>query len=103
MTFARTLIVFQTGEYLLDVPAIQEHQLSGVRLPPATLEAIRSCSVPTWLLPRAGEPFHIRNDYPSTGYSEIFQADFISAFHAAYTLGEQTRYYDVWRCRTMGS
>jgi hypothetical protein len=103
MTFARTLIVFKTNEYWLDVPAIQEHQLSGLPLPQATIDAITSCAVPTWLLPQTGEPFRIRNDYPSTGYSEIFPAEFIAAFQRAYTRQERTRYYDVWRCRVPGS
>jgi hypothetical protein len=103
MTFARTLIVFHTNQYLLDVPAIQEHQLSGLPLPQATVEAIRSCAVATWLLPQNGEPFRIRSDYPSTGFAEILPPEFIDAFHRAYARQERTRYYDVWRCRTPGS
>ncbi len=103
MTFARTLIVFKTNEYLLDVPAIQEHQLSGLPLPQSTIDAIKSCAVPTWLLPQTGTPFTIRNDYPSTGYAEIFPPEFIDAFHRAYARQERTRYYDVWRCRAPGS
>jgi hypothetical protein len=99
MTFARTLVVFQTGNYLLDVPAIQEHQLSGMPLPQATIDAMRQCSVQTWLLPREGEAFHIRNDYPQTAYAEIFPQAFIDVFHATYVREEQTQYYDVWRCR----
>lgn len=99
MTFARTLTVFRTGQYLLDVPAIQEHQLSGLPLPIATIDAMRACSVEAWLLPSGRDPFHIRNDYPSTGYAEIFPAEFILAFHESYRLAERTRHYDVWRCR----
>ena len=98
MTFARTLAVFRTGKYLLDVPAIQEHQLSGLSLPGATVLALRSCSVDAWLIPSGGAPFHIRNDYPSTGYAEIFPPEFIAAFQGTYRLEERTRYYDVWRC-----
>ncbi len=103
MTFARTLTVFRTGEDLLDVPAIQEHQLSGVGLSQATINAIRSCAVTTWLLPAGGEPFHIRNDYPSTEYADLFPPEFLAAFHHAYRRDERTRYYDVWRCRAAGS
>jgi hypothetical protein len=103
MTFARTLIVFKTGEYLLDVPAIQEHQLSGLPLPQATIEAVRQCAVTTWLVPKGGAPFHIRNDYPQTDYAEIFPQAFIDAFHQRYTLEASTEYYDVWRCRAGGS
>jgi hypothetical protein len=98
MTFARTIVVFATGEYLLDVPAIQEHQLSGLPLPESTIDAIRSCAVRTWLIPRAGEPFRIRNDYPSTGYREIFPQDLIDAFEQNYRRTGSTRYYDVWEC-----
>ncbi|HEY7059619.1 MAG TPA: hypothetical protein VH458_23950 [Vicinamibacterales bacterium] len=98
MTFARTVVVFATGEYLLDVPAIQEHQLSGLPLPQSTVDAIRSCAVRTWLIPRAGEPFRIRNDYPSTGYREIFPQELIDAFAQNYRRTGTTRYYDVWEC-----
>jgi hypothetical protein len=103
MTFARTLTVFETGEYLLDVPALQEHQLSGVQLPQATLDALRSCAVSTWLLPIGGEPFRIRNVYPSTKHEDVFPREFIDAFHQTYRREERTRYYDVWRCRRIGS
>jgi hypothetical protein len=99
MTFARTLTVFATGNYLLDVPAVQEHQLSGMEVPPSTYEAIRSCDVATWLIPKAGNPFDIRNDYPTTGYKQIFSTEFIAAFDAAYQRDGSTEYYDVWRCR----
>ena len=102
MTFARTVTVFRTGEYLLDVPAIQEHLLSGLALPRATLEAIRSCAVTTWLLPAGDAPFVIRSDYPSTDYAVLFPPAFIAAFHQAYRRDERTRYYDVWRCRAAG-
>jgi hypothetical protein len=99
MTFARTLVVFKTGEYLLDAPAMQEHQLSGLAVPQATIDAIRGCSMQTWLLPRGTPPFHLGNDYPQTGYAEIFPPAFIDAFHQHYVLQGQTLYYDVWRCR----
>jgi hypothetical protein len=100
MTFARTLTVFQTGRYLIDAPAVQEHQLSGMELPPATYDAIRSCAVPTWLIPRQGQPFVMLNGYPTTGYRPLFPPDFVAAFEAAYRIEGRTRYYDVWRCRT---
>ena len=102
MTFARTLAVFATDEYLLDVPAIQEHQLSGVAVPASTTEAVRSCVVTTWLIPTTGEAFRTQNGYPSTGYAEVFQPDFIAAFHETYRQEGRTRQYDIWRCRTPG-
>lgn len=98
-TFARTLLTFHDGTYLLDAPAIQEHQLAGIALPPATIEAIRSCAVSSWLLPRPGEPFVLPNAYPATGHASLFPDAFTDAFHAAYRREEQTHSYDVWRCK----
>ena len=99
MTFARTLVVFRTGEYLLDVPAMQEYQLSGIALPPSTIAAIRTCAIRTWLLPRTGEPFRIQNDYPTTAYRQIFPPEFIEQFVARYELTGRHGVYDVWQCQ----
>jgi hypothetical protein len=99
MTFARTLAVFQTGRYLIDAPAVQEHQLSGLEVPQATYDAIRSCVVETWLIPKEGRPFAVLNGYPTTGYRSLFPADFVAVFEEAYRVEDRTAYYDVWRCR----
>ena len=100
MTFVRPLVVARSGMYLLDQPAIQEHQLAGVDLPPATLNALRSCTVNYWLIPKHGEPFSAINRYPMTEGRAIFGSDFRRAFFDSYRRSESTEYFDVWACMT---
>jgi hypothetical protein len=100
MTFARTLAVFRTGDYLLDAPAVQEYQLSGVSIPYDTISALSRCEPSsTWLVPKGEEPFHIRNDYQTTGHAELFPNAFVDAFRQSYVRDGETTFYDVWRCR----
>ena len=98
MTFARPLIVARSGLYLLDQPAIQEHQLAGVELPPATVNALRSCTVTYWLIPKHGEPFSAVNRYPMARQRALFGSDFRRAFFDSYRRSESTDYFDVWAC-----
>ena len=98
MTFVRPLIVARSGMYLLDQPAIQEHQLAGVELPPATLNALRSCVVTYWLIPKYGEPFSAVNRYPMTHDRALFGSEFRRAFFDSYRRSESTDYFDVWAC-----
>ena len=99
MTFVRPLVVFRSGMYLLDQPAIQEHQLAGVEIPPATENALRSCSVTYWLIPKTGQPFSAINRYPMTHGRELFGSDFRRAFLDSYQRSASTEYFDVWTCR----
>jgi hypothetical protein len=99
-TFVRPLLTFQSGVYLIDPPAVQEHQLSGVPLPAATLDAIRTCRADAWLVPAGTEPFTGRNRYPAMALAPLFPDAFRQAFHAAYARAERIGHYDVWRCRT---
>jgi hypothetical protein len=96
-TYLRPLAVFRSGEYLLDAPAIQEHQLSGVAIPVATIARIERCEIPVWILPR-GEPFSAVNAYPQTGHRRLFPEPFRKAFLARYVRSQSGRYLDVWTC-----
>jgi hypothetical protein len=96
---ARVDVVFRTGEYLLDAPAVQEHRLAGLPMPSATLRAIETCSVPVWLLPRDGEPFKVPTAYGEMGPVEVFPDDFRAAFLARYERRFSTRFFDAWECR----
>jgi hypothetical protein len=98
LTFVRPVLVFRQGSYLLDAPAIQEYQMSGVELPAATLRAIEECQVDIWLIAKGGQPFLIRNRYPVTGYAPIFDAAFRLAFQRTYRRASSTRFFDVWVC-----
>jgi hypothetical protein len=98
LTYIRPLVVFQTGSYLLDVPAIQEHQVAGVEIPEATLQALGRCDVKYWLIPRAEEPFTTRNLYPQTGHRPLFNDGFTRTFNQHFALTSTTRLFDVYSC-----
>jgi hypothetical protein len=102
-TFVRPLVVFRSNLYLLDQPAIQEHQLAGVEIPDATKMALRACAVNYWLIPRAGEPFSAVNRYPAMHGRPLFDTSFRRAFFEAYERSARTEYFDVWTCRKRSS
>ncbi len=98
-TFARPLVVFRSGMYLLDQPAIQEHQLAGIEIPQATVNVLRSCVATYWLIPKNGDPFSATNRYPMTQGRTLFSNDFRRAFFETYKRTGSTEYFDVWKCR----
>lgn len=98
-TFARAELTFRSGLYLVDAPAVQEHQLSRLPFPDATLAAIRTCRVDVWLVPHGTEPFTGPNRYPVLRLAPIFPDDVRAAFHQSYAPAGRTRFFDVWRCR----
>jgi len=102
-TFVRPLVVFRSNLYLLDQPAIQEHQLAGVEIPDATKMALRACAVKYWLIPSTGEPFSAVNRYPAMQRRPLFDTTFRRAFFEAYERSARTQYFDVWTCRTKPS
>ncbi len=97
-TLERPLLVFRNNSYLLDQPAVREHQLAGVELPPATLDALRSCRVNYWLIPKGETPFSARNPYPAVFLQPLFSDEFRRLFHQRYRVTAATAYYDVWEC-----
>jgi hypothetical protein len=99
LTFPRPLLVFASGRYPIDIPAIQEHDRAGVRLPAATIAALRRCEWTIWLIPRGAEPFDARNEYRQAAGAPLFPEAFRQAFREKYERDGSTRYFDVWRCR----
>jgi hypothetical protein len=98
MTFIRPLLVFRSNQYLLDQPAIQEHQLSGIGIPAATRAALRSCAVTFWLLPKEGTPFSAVNRYPKMAGRPLFDNEFRRAFFESYRPAGATKFFNVWAC-----
>jgi hypothetical protein len=78
---------------------VQEHQLSGLAVPAATLAAIRACRADVWLTPRDTEPFAGPNRYPAMARAPLFPDAFRRAFSESYVREGRTQFYDVWRCR----
>jgi hypothetical protein len=96
---ARTEIVFRTGEYWLDAPAIQEYQLSGLSLPASTLRRLEECRVDLWLIPTGGEPFSVPSAYRPDALESVFPDEFRAAFHRNYQPRGETENFSVWECR----
>ena len=99
ITFARPILVFRNGSYLLDQPAIGEHQLAGIPIPDATLTALQSCRVSYWLIPKGEEPFTARNFYPAVRFQPLYPEPFRQVFRTSYARVSETRYFDVWQCQ----
>ena len=98
-TLERPLLVFRNDSYLLDEPAVREHQLAGLELPPATVNALRTCRVTYWLVPKGETPFSGRNSYPAVLLKPLFSDEFRRAFQESYRVTGATTYFDVWECR----
>jgi hypothetical protein len=98
-TLPRPILVFRDGSYLLDAPAIQEYQMSGLALPHATIRAIAECRVDMWLFARNADPFTAPNKYPSSKFVPLFPDEFRQAFFNAYEHVSDTQYFQVWSCR----
>ena len=96
---ARVEIVFLQRDYLLDAPAVQEHRLSGLDLPPATYQAMDTCRAEYWLIPTGAEPFSVPSAYTPLGPPDVFPEAFRRAFQQRYVLTSRTAFFDVWRCR----
>jgi hypothetical protein len=103
LSHARTELVFRTGDYLIDAPAVQEHGLSGLGIPAATIRAIDGCRVDYWLIPRALEPFAVPSAYQPIGPADVFPEEFRAAFKRRYARVGHTALFDVWECRRSGS
>jgi hypothetical protein len=98
-TFFRPLLVFQNSRYLIDAPAVQEYEMSGIDLPPATLRAVRRCENDIWLIPSIAKPFDGPNKYPMLEYRQLFSDAFKQAFFETYVHSGDTRYFQIWSCR----
>jgi hypothetical protein len=96
---ARTEIVFRTREYWLDVPAVQEHRLSGLPLPESTMRAMEECRVEYWLIPIGADAFLVPSAYWPDGPRYVFPDEFRQAFFRSYERTGQTRNFTVWECK----
>jgi hypothetical protein len=98
LSFERPVLVFRNSFYLIDQPAVREQQLQGLELPRATMDAIASCRVRYWLIPRGEEPFSARNGYAAVFLRPMFPEEFRNVFRATYRRVATTAYYDIWSC-----
>jgi hypothetical protein len=99
MSFSRPLLVFQSGLYLVDQPAVREHQLAGVAIPASSAHELDACRVRYWLVPRGELPFGGRNAYTAVQGRPLYSPEFVESFRRNYSQSGTTTYFDVWECR----
>jgi hypothetical protein len=98
-SLARPVLTFRNNSYLLDQPAIREHQLAGVEIPRSTVDALAACRVNYWLIPKGEKPFSGVNGYAAVLLRPLYSEDFRRTFFATHARVGETTYYDVWQCR----
>jgi hypothetical protein len=104
LSLIRPEVVFKSGTYLLDAPAVQEHQLAGLAVPASTIRAIATCVVPIWLIPATGDPpFLVPSAYTPQGPPTVFSSEFQDAFRRHYERTSSTGLFDVWTCRGLAT
>jgi hypothetical protein len=102
LTFYRPALVFEGNPLTLDAPALDDMQLSGLAIPQATIDYIKSCQTQIWLIPKGEEPFVMPNIYADTRIfpeRNLFEDDFRQAFLQEYKRVGSSEYYDLWACR----
>jgi hypothetical protein len=99
LSLVRPVLVFRNNTYFIDQPAVREHQLAGVEIPPATVAALASCRINYWLIPKGEAPFSGINGYTAVFGRPLYPPAFRQAFESAYKRVGNTTYYDVWQCQ----
>jgi hypothetical protein len=99
LSHARSLLTFRNNSYLIDQPAVREHQLQGLALPNATVDAIARCRVKYWLVPKGEAPFSGANTYAAVLLQPLYPEVLRRTFAATHVRREATDYYDVWECQ----
>ncbi|MBW4538661.1 MAG: glycosyltransferase family 39 protein [Myxacorys chilensis ATA2-1-KO14] len=94
----RPALVFANNPYLLDSASLMEMQASGLNnTPENTLNAIRTCQIRRWLIPKNEKPFEVYSYYPPL--QKLFSDQFKQEFKQRYERQEQTEFYDIWVCK----
>lgn len=94
----RPALVFANNPYLLDSASLMEMQAAGLNnTPESTLNAIRTCQIQYWLIPKNEKPFEVYSYYPPL--QKLFSNQFRQAFRQQYERQEQTEFYDIWICK----
>jgi hypothetical protein len=99
LTYYRPVLVFAGNPYFVDSAALTDMQFSSHGLSSKTLDALNSCRIKIWLIPKNGKPFEIDNYYQSS--KPLFSAQFKTIFSERYELRDQTKYFDVWFCKSL--
>jgi hypothetical protein len=98
-SMVRPLFVFDRDPYIVDGPAVMDHQMGGIEVPPGTAALLDRCAIDVALIPTRTRPLSTRNLYPSTGHREAFAGAFADTFARRFRLVETRGSFDVYRCQ----
>ncbi len=98
LSHMRPVLVFKNSFYMLDQPAVREHQLAGLDVPATTGAYLTQCKVNYWLIPKGEQPFSGVNTYAAVFLRNMYPDSFRATFEATHSRIMTTSYYDVWRC-----
>jgi hypothetical protein len=90
----RVIPVFRGKPLPIDSSAWLDLEADGIS-DQIVRRAIRECRVDLWLLP-SGAPFVMKSHYHGRN---IYSAEVLTDFHAAYMKQVSGRVFDQWRCK----
>jgi hypothetical protein len=106
VTYYRPEAVFAAGRLLVDEVALSDMDLDKIPVPSSTIQAIDTCFIDAWLIPKNEEPFSMSNSF-STYYPKLvppprplFGAAFRTAFARRYSKRGSGEFFDLWVCDT---
>jgi hypothetical protein len=105
LTFFRSTLVFAGNPYTIDAVALADLQLSGVDIPPSTLDYLQQCKTQIWLIPKGDPPFDLVNVFSLIDPRvfpdrRMFSDEFRRIFFLRYRKQSSSKYFDIWECET---
>jgi hypothetical protein len=102
-TLFQPQLVLTGNPMILDAAALFDMGLSGIPIPRSTSDALASCEIQVWLIPKGGVPFSLRNTYARDvprrfPNPDLFGDDFQSLFARHYRKNDSSAYYDIYEC-----
>jgi hypothetical protein len=79
--------------FVLDAAAMMDMRLSGLAIPPATLDAFRQGVVRLWLIPKGNEAFSLRDGYQR---QDLFGQELRQVFNEHYKKIDEATCFEVW-------
>ena len=103
LTFIRPVLQIGGTPLFVDPDARNEADLTGHDVTPAVLQALDTCTVDLWLVPKGGSPFSMESLYslddtipPTSLYPESFQHIFLARYEP---IPSDSQYFNLWTCR----
>lgn len=106
LTSVRPLLQERGMPTLIDPVTRNEDDLAGKPMNPAVVQAVATCVMPHWILPREGDPFSMKSLYYLDGSittPEMYPQSLRAAFFSHYHRVSEGQYFAVWECNGQGA